>query len=260
MWVWISATTAWADCAFRADTSDLARVLSAAEAAYVTLDPSEFERAMTELDYVVPCLDEPVSPADAAHLHRLRGIGRFVEGDAEGALAALAAARTLEPAYVFPAEVFPPEYELRRLYEALPAEAGETARLPRARGGQLLLDGVVSQRRPVERPVVFQWVDEQGAVRGTSYLGPDLPVPSYPGVRRQRTALLLTGALTAGLAAASYGVAWSAAGSLVPPEPGWDDADLRSVQRRANTFTGVSLGLSIAAAGQVGFALFGEAK
>ena len=47
---------ALAACTFTATVDQLATNLGAAEQAYVELDVDGFRRAMTEVDYLVPCL------------------------------------------------------------------------------------------------------------------------------------------------------------------------------------------------------------
>ena len=69
---WIAS--AWAECTFRADLSEVSTALEAAETAYVSLDV-----------------------ATAARLHRLRGLGRFAEGDSAGAVIAMSSAPISTP-------------------------------------------------------------------------------------------------------------------------------------------------------------------
>ncbi len=125
------AQLAQAACTFDASAEQLTTNIDAAEKAYVSLDVPEFQRAMTEVDYLLPCLTDPVAPDLAAELHRIRAIGQYVDGHKSVAvLASLRAAKGLEPDCVFPTEVLPEGFELRDQYEATPTTLAETHRLP----------------------------------------------------------------------------------------------------------------------------------
>lgn len=241
----------WADaaCTFDAHVADLDRAVGEAEAAYISLDVGEFERASTAVDFVLPCLDERVDAVLAARLHRLRGLGRFVDGDTDGARAALLGAKALEPAYVFPEDVLPTGYELRTIYETLPPPPDEARRLPRPRGGDLVFDGAPARERPLGRSVVFQRT-EAGAVVDTRYLAPDDETPSYPGANKRDTAIAATGVGAAVAGGVLYALAWSSRAAL--PDSRDEDA-LLAGQRRTNVLT--AAGVVLVGAGAAGVAV-----
>lgn len=254
MWTAWLVAPAWADCTFDAPPERLAAALDAAEQAYVSLDVPEFERAMTEVDFVVPCLEAPVDPTTAARLHRMRGLGRFAAGDRQGAEQSLRAARALEPQYEFPEAVLPKGFELRDLYEGIPAGAPATQRLPRAaRGAITWFDGMATRERPVSVPALWQLVDGQD-VKQTVYLEPTEPLPWYPGANKDQVPWLVG----AGVTAAAAGGVYAAAASLALPvkEPGagqvfTTDEQVLARQTTTNALVVTSVALGTAAVGEL---------
>jgi len=246
------AAPAHAACTFDARPERLDRSLLAAETAYVALDVDAFQTAMTEVDFMVPCMVEPVSADVAVRLHRVRGLGRFIDSDPQGARLSLQAARYLAPDYVFPEEVMPKGFELRDVYEALPGEAVATQRLPRARGGEVFVDGVQVRERPADASALVQ-VFVAGDDPVSTYLGPTDPLPYYPGVDRTRTALLASAATTSLGAAALYGGAWAAHGRL---DRATNEDELQARQAQTNALVGAAGAAAVASAVQVGLALW----
>jgi hypothetical protein len=257
MWPLLLATisAAHADCTFRASPERLAEALDAAERAYVSLDVPEFERAMTEVDFVVPCLETPAPPATVARLHRMRGLGRFAAGDREGAAASLQAARRLEPDYVFSDEVLPKGFELRDLYEQLPADPPTVERLPRpGRDTVTWLDGTASTARPVDVPTLWQLVQD-GSTRETRYLEPGETTPWYPGANKDQLPWLVGAGATAVGAGVAYGAAASLERQVTRPGTGplrFSDLDaLDAHQATTNALVLTSAGLASAAAAEL---------
>ncbi len=235
---------AFAACGMRTSTADLDTALAAAEKAYAELDTAEFARASIEVDFVVPCLAEAATPALAARLHRMRGLGSFADSDSDAALAAFRAARRLEPGYVFPEALLPPGFEVREIYEGLPTDPGPSERLPRPRRGEILIDGSDDRQRPTDRMVLFQHLD--GGPPTTRYLAPSDPVPWYPGVRKRQTAWIGVAAGTAAAAATCYGLSWASRGALERADASWTDPQLVEVQTRTNALFFASIALGVA--------------
>jgi len=241
---------AYAACTFDARPDRLDEALQAAEAAYVSLEVAAFQKAMTEVDFMVPCLVAPVAPDVAMRLHRVRGLGRFIDGDPAGAEASLRAARYGAPDYVFPTDVLPEGFELRVLYEELPDLPAETLRIPRARGGEVYVDGVVRRERPADAAALVQvFAGDEPVAR---YVAAGDPLPYYPGVDRTSTALLWSAGGTAVVAAAFYGGAWAAHGAL---DRAVDEDDLRARQATTNGLVTASAVLTGAALTQAAVAL-----
>jgi hypothetical protein len=249
---------AFAACTFDATPERLGEALRQAESAYVALDVPEFTRAMTEVDFMVPCLVEPVDPDVAVRLHRIRGLGQFIDGDAAGADASLLAAKRLTPDYRFPEEVLPTGFELRDRYESMAPPGPEgSRRLPRPRSGaELRIDGSVRRELPTTSAALVQvFVDDEATA--SAYLLPDDPMVPYPGADRRRTALLVSAAATSLGSAVLYGGAWASRDGL---SEATDNDDLLRRQRSTNTLVGASSGLAVASAVQVAVALWGERR
>jgi len=252
------AQLAQAACTFDASADQLATNIDAAEKAYVSLDVPEFQRAMTEVDYLLPCLTDTVAPSLAADLHRIRAIGQYVDGKPDAVQASLRAAKGLEPDYVFPTEVLPEGFELRDQYEATPAAAPEAHRLPKpSKGTTLLVDGSPGQARP-DRATLLQVSSSSDGVLGTHYLLPGDSLPPYPGVDRRRNALLTGAIVTGGASLAMYGGAWVSYAGLQQAE---DQEQLRVGTVRTHALMGGSAALLVGSLAQVGvLALQGRAR
>lgn len=261
MWtpfLWVA--TARAGCTFHATPERLDAALATAERAYASLDVPAFERSMTEVDFVVPCLDAPVSPEVAARLHRMRGLGRFAAGDVPGADRSLQAARRLEPAYVFAEEMLPRGFELRDRYEALSTEPLPTQRLPRpSRDARPWIDGTPSRQRPVDTPTVWQ-LERGGALVETRYLEPSEPTPWYPGANRSQLPWIAGAGATGAAAAVAFGVAERMERRVTAPIPGdagfSNLAALESHQRATNALALTGAGLATAAVAELSIGLW----
>lgn len=161
--------------------------------AYVLPDMPGFYSNLNDLQGQLPCLRQPLSPAQAAQLHLLDGLARTAGRDEQGAVSAYRAAYEADPALTLP---FDPE-DIPEVHNQLrQANAqGVSARvpLPEVPGAQLLVDGTLAQERPSTRPYVLQIVwEEDRAVHHTLYLPasalepdlrpflPDPPLPPAP--------------------------------------------------------------------------------
>ncbi len=154
--------------------------LGSAEAAWTRLDRPAFAESVHDLRNQLACLRDPLTPADAAAIHRVEALDLFLAGDRRGAAWAYSAAALLEPAYELPLGIAPRGNPLRGVWlEGRALDPGPSRELDRPADGALLLDGRRSLRRPELRPVVFQRVDEYGRVVETAYLSPGDPVPVY---------------------------------------------------------------------------------
>ncbi len=147
-----------------------------AETAHARVDVEGLHGAADEVRERLPCLGEPVGPGDAARVHRVEGLSRFADGDREGAAMAFAAARTLDPDWMFPVEQVPEGHPLRVVYGELPVTGAAYEGLPEPPVGEVWVDGAVRRGRPRDWPAVVQVVGEEGILLG-AYLWPDDPFP-----------------------------------------------------------------------------------
>ena len=240
----VAAALSWAQlahaaCLTNSSGAELDERLLAAEAAYADLDPQAFGRALDDASLLLPCLSDVLSPAMSAQYHRLRGLRYYATGEQESALHALQAARTLEPGYVFPDELLPPDHALRRTFETLPTTESRTERPPQPAAADLVFDGVPGPRRPVERATLVQLVDPDGAVSQTAWVPPDAELPTYRARPRARNRLLAVSSTLLVASAGLYGAAWTTHAPF--DDPAVDDiAVLESIQARSRTLSALS--------------------
>lgn len=176
MWL-LFLQAAFAGCP--ATTGDLVASVEAAEAAFGALDVAAFRAATNKVTAEANCLADSASRPVVARLHRIEGLRAFVDGDAARADQAFAAARAIEPAYVFPEALVPEGHPVRVRYTALTPQAGSTTALPSPTSGYLTLDARSSRDLPADRPTLLQVVGDDGAVRASAYLWPGDPPPVY---------------------------------------------------------------------------------
>ncbi len=166
-------------CAEPTTTADVDGDLTQAEAAYAALDVNAFLAAMDHAAEVLPCVSDPVPRHLAARLHRFEGLRGFVQRKPTRSMAAFAAARSIEPAYVFPETLVPFGNPALQDYNALDPSSGRTVEVPEKTDGRLQFDGTVSLNRPIDRPAVLQLFSGEGGVEHTTYLWGHNEMPPY---------------------------------------------------------------------------------
>jgi hypothetical protein len=144
------------------------------------LDQGAFHSAETALLTDLECLTETVPRSLAAGIHRVVGIGEYLDHNTDGAERAFAAARTIEPAWHFPSAIAPAGHPLLTAWEARPVGALASTPLPSPETGDVLLDGRSARTRATDLPAIFQRGGEDGSITQTTYLAPTDPVPAYP--------------------------------------------------------------------------------
>ena len=159
--------------------SDLEARLESAEQSFASLDVDGFVASMDQAELSLPCLAVPMTPELAAHVHRDFGLRAYVDRDPEAAAAAFASARLLEPDFSFSTELLPPDHDIRDVYASRSLVGDAREDVPEPAAGRILLDGKAGAQRPVERPVVFQVVDDANTPSRTAYLNPGDPLPDY---------------------------------------------------------------------------------
>ncbi len=265
LWTALLAATALA-CEALTSAAQVIDHLGAAEAAWTQLDRTGFQLAYDDLTADLPCVRDPLTPADAAAIHRVEALDRFLAGDRDAAARAYSAAHLLEPGYTLPQAIAPDGNPLRAAWlEGTQRSPGPSRELDRPAEGALLIDGSRSLRRALERPVVFQRVDEHGRVADTAYLRPGDRLPPYrayvPGgapsqvpVAPRPTAHRPFVAI-AGVAAAGSAGLWAL--SLQRADTFWDPTtpagDLAGLQRQTNGLivASVTAGVGSAAIGAI---------
>ncbi len=155
-------------CDEAAPVAALVAEINAGEAAFVAVDRASFEDSAARAEALFACVDRPLERGEAALVHRLHAISRFLEGDKAGSERAWRAARQADRGLRAPE--LPEVHPLRAGFEAAAPGPGERRRtLTVPAGAQLLVDGMVADQVPTERPFVAQYVVD-GATRWTGYV------------------------------------------------------------------------------------------
>jgi hypothetical protein len=122
------------------------------------------------------CLDGPASPELAAALHRVEALHHVLRDDLTAVVEALAAAQALDTVWAFPSRY--DTHPLRRLHdEALATLPPGGIPMASVDGFATWIDGHPAAARPVDRPLLFQWVGERTE---SVYLPANAPLPPAP--------------------------------------------------------------------------------
>lgn len=198
-------------CAERTTNEALVVALEAAASSYDALEIEAFEKAAEQGVAAVGCLGEPITRSTAAELHRTLGILAYVRREETPSKVAFAAARAIEPSYTFPVDRVPQGNPMLEYYTAVDPTLLQVTEAPYPRSGSVRLDGSAERKRIEGLPVVFQQLDEAGAVSRSVLLGAGDPLPEYP-VRTDPTtrkgpqrSTLIAGLVVGAAAGAVYG-------------------------------------------------------
>ncbi len=230
----LALTLAAAEDLCPARAGDVAARAAGAEAAYLDGDLARFDAEMTAMREGLGCLDERLSPEQAARVHLVVALDHWTLGEQAPTQAALRGLLSAAPGFVLTGPLDEPE---------LGAQLERARRAREARGAPLgpgiwFLDGRAwSGWVPEDRAAVLQRVEPEGL--RTWYLL-EVPPPDLPAPPPQRSrGLLIAGASAGATSALCLGVA-AAARSAYLTEPS-ERTD------RLNRVTGIS-GYALAAA------------
>ncbi|MEE2751559.1 MAG: hypothetical protein VX519_09005 [Myxococcota bacterium] len=177
--------TASAECSLRTTTRDLAQGISDVEAAFVSMDINAFNEAETRTLASIDCLEEALTPYDAAGFHRMSALRSFIVRDEESAKASYVAALTSQPNYNLPESLAPKGKSLDSLYteaRVLAEEKADRVAVEIPNGAIMTVDGRREQMRPISRPSLIQLLDLKGVVLWSGYIEKDGMDPDFTGV------------------------------------------------------------------------------
>lgn len=208
------AAAATADCSAPRSLAELGASNAFAERAWGE-DAAVFDEAAAALEPTLACVIEVIPPTEAARVHRIRGLLAFRKRDLEGATAAFAAARELDPEYRFPDALVPEGNPVETLYRnARTAQELQRFDAPK-RGWTLRLNGAEATTRNDATPVVVQVVDPVGRVQTGAWIAEHAVLPPYPTWREG----LRTPLVVAGASAVAVGAGLWAFGAATRPDP-----------------------------------------
>jgi len=265
----LAAVVAWSGAAVAGcDSSettneDVVVALEKAMVSYGDLDIPAFRESVGELVSLVECLEESIARPTAAEFHRVQGLAAFLDHDEQLCRQRFAAARAIEPDYDFPVNIVPDGNPVLRYYRVLDPNQGAKTTLPYPAEGSIRLDGTPRLERHPDLPVIFQRMDEGGAVVETLVLGPGVSPPTYEvgkaprpvsANRTLKRALLVAGGGALLAAGGVYGAAYGSRNSFKKNNTELSPTELQRAIKRNHTLVYTS-----AAVGVVGLGLGGGA-
>lgn len=180
--MWMLSAAAWsAECSTRYSAEQLVQSLAVAESSYAEMDDIGFQLSWTEAQNRLPCVMEPLTPIDAAQVHRVAAYAAFLGQDLPLATDYLAAMARVQPKATLPSGVAPEGHPLRAAFDdarSRPEAPPLTLQPPEA--GELRVDGARATSRPGDRPAVVQYIGADGAVWWTLQADAADPLPAYP--------------------------------------------------------------------------------
>lgn len=183
LWMWAAHAV---PCEQPTANADVQAVLDAAYTDYERLDTDGFRARMAQLQVVLGCLEEPVQPALAASLHRAAGLEAFGHRDLDLAERSFAAARFIEPDFVFPTALVPENSPIYTYYRATKLGVVPRDPLPTPADGEIFVDGKGTLERRSTLPGVFQRSSSTGAIVYSTFLGAEAATPEYPIATRKK--------------------------------------------------------------------------
>lgn len=199
--------------------TSLELALDAGPDAFARMDDAAFVRARSDALASLACLDEALTPAQAADLHQLMALSAFRDMQDAEAVGAMQSLLQLLPHYRFAPPVVPSDsHPLNELLEQAQARSpGAPVTVDMPKGAVLRVDGARAEERQSALPAVVQVVSEQGEVLWGGYVLPEDPLPpaDLPPLAKSPRERLSKGLLIGGGAMALGGVVAIGAGSAM---------------------------------------------
>lgn len=251
-------------CAEKVSSAAFYEQVASGDTAYIRMDIEAFQEARRQASQMIPCLDESLTPAQAAGYHRLEALGAFLGRDHAGAVASLRSVIAAAPGYQLSLEIAPTGHPLRMYFEiaegsksAPPVALGPIAR------GWVTVDGATSTSWPVDRPYLTQQFDSAGGVMVSALrtvgeapseeLAVDDSFRSVSAKIHTARTLSLVSAGAALVTGALYLGARSSANQFW--DPSTPTAELDALRQRTNALGWASAGVGLVAVGTGGAAV-----
>ena len=177
VWLWLVGA-ALAGC----DLASLRAAMTEAEDAFAELETDTFTAAATEASYAASCMEQGITPLDAASYHRLKALKAFLDGRPADSTLAFSAVLATQPGYLLPEALAPSGHPLRVAFEAAQQLAdGGSFQLPTPGEGWVHVDGRRISTAPAGRPWMFQKFDAAGLVESSAWVPTGGRWPEYAG-------------------------------------------------------------------------------
>ena len=168
----VGCPAAVAASAFAGELEPAERAYGEATDAAIT----EFRQRIATLRAELPCLGEELPASTIARVHRVFGLSAWLDRAAPGTLPArvyFAAARHLEPDYVFPTWLVGPEDPEAHEYAGVLVDVTPARAEPERTGLAVRVDGDASGLRHPDWPALLQWTNAgSNTIRCSEYLPP----------------------------------------------------------------------------------------
>ena len=171
------AAPAQAECSTPIPTAMFQLKLDEIQAAIEGKNLKQLSQQLTDANESLPCIVQPLTPAQASQYHMLQGIYLWVERKPDDAQLHFSSAKAASPGASMPDSLFPKEHQVQLSFAKAPAlDDSEKLRAPK--GTSLWFDGTKSKMRPLYRPTVVQVV-KGGQAQDTALLEAGAALPFF---------------------------------------------------------------------------------
>jgi hypothetical protein len=175
------ASTAFAaECDSPVPTAIYESQLSDVEAALNGKNLQQMSQMLEVLQEQLPCLMQPLSPAQAGRTHLIYGVEHWISKDLTKSKMHFSSVKASAPDLGIPTEVFPSAHQIHETFSNSPSLI-ETEPVAAPEGATLWFDGIEGSARPTFRPTIYQFSVE-GRVEQTQLLAPGSSLPVFPSV------------------------------------------------------------------------------
>lgn len=264
------ASPAWAGaCEAPVRSAELGELGEAvATAFFETSDQEAFQRSLAAIETSLPCLEEPITPSDAAQVHLAGALQAVADRRDADVVASLRAAVSADPDFDLSETQAPAGGPLRLALEEAREDVVDGAPMTGSpECVTIYVDGKPSQAQPQGRPSVVQALGPDDVLLWTSLVPAGAAVPAVrydcPKPPPTRTGVHVALGSGAAASAAAAGVFWwraaVASGQFdtfaeqvrtnSPELDGYDASYPEDLQSRANGFSTAAIGAGVVAAG-----------
>lgn len=166
-------------CSAQVDLASLDRVLQEAEDAFRDVENDVFTDRLKTAAEMIPCLSQVATPASLAHYYRLRGVRAYGSKQQVEARQFFSAAHAAAPDVAF--DLMPSGHPAEKLFQEGAGWPDERTPIAAPPQGQVYVDGVADQGRPVRRPTVVQQATAPDQVLLTALVLPGDDLPGWTG-------------------------------------------------------------------------------
>ena len=169
IFLFLNAAYAESTCLELHSSTTFSASIDAATMAFVQRDTEKLHLQIEQLETMLPCLQDPITPTLAATFHLTEGMFFSISGEKLKAQQSFAISKSIDSSIEFPEYIYPKGHPIQVSFETTPAAKRNEIASPTKE--IWYFDGLANVGRPIDTPTIFQ-VTEHDTVIYSSYLTP----------------------------------------------------------------------------------------